>query len=70
MFHTALSKRAGVEGRDNHAVIRYLVDLYGPRLLLTPQQNRLARFERASLYEGKTPLHQAILAHDVKVGEG
>ena len=67
MFHLALGERAGSDGKDNHAIIRYMVDLYGPRLLLTPHQKRLDRFDRPSLYEGKTPLHQAILAHDVKL---
>ena len=67
MFLSAVAKRAGAEGRDNHAVIRYLVDIFGPRLLFEPQQKRLSRFERPSLYEGKSPLHQAILSHDVKM---
>ena len=67
MFLCAVAKRAGSEGRDNHAVIRYLVDMFGPRLILTPQQKRLSRYERPSLYEGKSPLHQAILSHDVKM---
>ena len=67
MFHLALGERAGSEGKDSHAVIRYLVDLYGPRLLLAPQQKRLNPSERPSLYEGKTALHQAILAHDAKL---
>ena len=67
MFHIAVAERAGADGKENHAVIRYLVDLYGPRLVLTPQQRRLNLFDRPSLYEGKTVLHQAILAHDVKL---
>ena len=67
MFHLALGERAGVDGKENHAVIRYLVDMFGPKLVLTPHQKRLNRLDRPSLYEGKTPLHQAVLAHDVKL---
>ena len=67
MFLLALSARAGVDGLDNHAVIRYLVDLYGPRLVLTPHQRRLYLLDRPTLYEGKSPLHQAILSHDAKL---
>ena len=67
MFLLAVAERAGADGKENHAVIRYLVDLYGPRLVLSPQQKRLNPADRSSLYEGKTPLHQAILAHDVKL---
>ena len=67
MFHLTLSERAGADGKDTHAVIRYLVDLFGPRLVLTPHQKRLELFDPPTLYEGKTPLHQAILSHDVKL---
>ena len=67
MFLLALNERAGSDGKDNHAIIRYLVDLYGPRLLLTPHQKRLELLDRPTLYDGKSPLHQAILAHDVKL---
>ena len=67
MFHLALSERAGKHGKEHHAVIRYLVDLYGPRLVLTPHQKRLDLYDRPTLYEGKTPLHQAILSHDAKM---
>ena len=69
MFHMAVAQRAGVDGKENHAVIRYLVDLYGPRLVLTPHQKRLDLSDRPSLYEGKSVLHQAILAHDVKLAQ-
>ena len=67
MFQLAVAERAGADGKDNHAVLRYLVDLYGPRIVLSPQQKRLNPTDRPSLYEGKTCLHQAILAHDVKL---
>ena len=67
MFHLTMGERAGSDGKENHAVIRYLMDMFGPRLVLTPHQKRMDQFERPSLYEGKTPLHQAILAHDVKL---
>ena len=67
MFHLAVSERAGTGGLEHHAVIRYLVDLSGPRLVLTPHQRRLRLFDRPSLYEGKSVLHQAILSHDVKL---
>jgi len=67
MFHLALGERAGVDGKENHAVIRYLVDMFGPRLVCTPHQKRLDQYDHVSLYEGKTPLHQAILAHDFKL---
>ena len=67
LFHLTLGERAGLDGKENHAVIRYLVDLFGPKLVLTPHQKRLDQFDHSSLYEGKTPLHQAILAHDFKL---
>ena len=65
--HLMLDARAGVVGRDNHAVIRYLVDLFGPKFVLTPKQKRLMLSEGSSLYEGKTALHHSILTHDAKL---
>ena len=65
-FHLTINTRSGKDG-NHHAVMRYLIDMFGPRLVQAPHQRRLNPGDNPSLYEGKTNLHQAILAHDIKL---
>ena len=46
---------------DGHAIIRYLCDTFGPRLINAPYQFRRSRDAAPGLFDGETVLHVAIV---------